>query len=386
MLLYQIFITVFPAFLLILTLLNFLTLRSLAEYGFGQRFTPEALLVSILVPARNEAGNIARCVRSLLNQDYPNFELLVLDDNSEDATASIVEMLALPAEDVQGRLRLLHGAELPPGWLGKNWACHQLSEAAQGQFLLFTDADTSHNPNALSSAIAALYQEDGHFLSVFPLQQVVTLAERLTVPLMQVFICGLLPTWLISRNPNPAFSAANGQFMLFRREAYERVGGHAAVRGVVLEDVVLGRRVKAAGLKQIFPDGRDSVTCRMYRSSVEVWKGWSKNLYAFFNFDLGWLMLFLLVNLLAFVGPYFWLLGGWLSGQAAVAEWLWLPLAQIALGLVLRLLLSLRYSFPPVDCFLQPFSVLYMTLIALNSVRWSHRATEWKGRKYHLHP
>ena len=367
-----------------MTILNFITQRTLATFGFQQRFTQAAPLVSILVPARNEASNIARCVRSLLNQDYPNYEIIVLDDLSEDATASIVEMLMLPPDDPQKKLKLLRGRDLPEGWLGKNWACQQLVEAARGEFLLFTDADTSHNANTLSSAMAALYTQDGQFLSVFPLQQAVSFPERLIVPMVQLFVSGLLPTWLVARSPNPAFSAANGQFMLFNGAAYDHIGGHAAVRGVVLEDVMLGRRIKQAGFKQLLPDGRDAITCRMYRSGSEVWRGFSKNMFAFFNFKLGWLILFLLANLLAFVGPYLWLLVGWLTAQPPEAVWLWLPLAQIILGIVLRALIAIRYSFNIFDSLLHPFSILYMTAIGINSVRWSYRATEWKGRKYRL--
>jgi chlorobactene glucosyltransferase len=371
--------------MIVLTLINFATMRSLPTYGFQQRFTPEAPLVSILVPARNEAGNIARCIRSLLNQDYPNFELLVLDDDSDDATASIVEMLSSPTEDPQRRLRLLKGEDLPEGWLGKNFACHQLAQAARGDFLLFTDADTSHSVNALSSAVAAMYIEDAQLTTFFPLQQTMMFGERLAVPLLQMYTYGLLPTFLVSRNPNPAFSASNGQFMLFSRPAYEHIGGHQAVRGVVLEDVVLGRRIKEAGFRLLLPDGRDALTCRMYRSNREVWNGFSKNLFAFFNFELGWLVLFLLLNLLVFVGPFFWLLLGFLTKQPVSAEWLWLPLAQLVLGGVLRLVNSTRYNFSLLDLFLQPVSILYMTAIAFNSVRWKFEATEWKGRKYRLH-
>lgn len=369
-----------------MTILNFLTLHSLAAYGFEQRFTAAAPLVSILVPARNEAGNIARCVRSLLAQDYPNFEVLVLDDNSTDATNAIIEMLTLPADDPRQRLRVLRGRELAEGWLGKNFACHQLYQAAQGDFLLFTDADTVHNPNSVSSAVAALYMEDAQFLSVFPLQEAVSLAERLALPLLFVYVYGLLPTWLVKRSPNPAFSAASGQFVLFDRRAYEEIGGHAAVRNIVLEDVMLGRRIKKAGFKQLLPDGRDGVTCRMYRNSGEVWRGFSKNLFAFFNYQLGWLALFLAANLLAFVGPYFWLLLGWLTGQPPEIAWLWLPLVQIGLGLLLRILLCLRYSFSLPDCLLHPVSIIYMAAIAFNSVRWSRGGTEWKGRTYHINP
>lgn len=369
----------------LITVLNFLTLKSLTSYGFGQRFTEAAPFVSILVPARNEASVIAKCVRSLLKQDYPNFEIIVLDDRSEDATFSILEMLRLPSDDPQGRLRLLRGRELPEGWFGKNWACYQLSQVARGEYLLFTDADTWHSPNALHSAMAALFMEDAQFLSVFPRQEAVTLAERLAVPLvLKFYIYALLPTWLVARSPRASFSAANGQFILFQREVYDQIGGHEAVRNFLLEDVTLGRLVKKAGYKTLLPDGRDSIICRMYRSSGDVWLGFSKNLFAFFNYKVFWLSFFLLFNWLAFLGPYLWLLLGRVRGEAFNLEWFWLPLLQFGLGWLMRFLISVREGFHPLDAFLQPISIIYASAIAFNSVRWYRRGGEWKGRKIRI--
>ncbi len=362
--------------------LNFLSLPSLVEYADRVEFDETAPLVSILVPARNEAANIEKCVASLLAQDYPNFEILVLDDNSEDTTPALVTRLI--AENPTCRLSLLHGEALPDGWYGKNFACHQLAQAAKGAFLLFTDADTSHQPIALRAAVAALQLEKAHFLSVFPRQETVTFAERLVLPLLLVYIYGLLPTWLVSRNLAPAFSAASGQFILFERRAYDTIGGHAAVRKEVLEDVRLGQRIKQFGFRQLLPDGREAVTCRMYRNRGEVWRGFSKNLFAFFNYKISWLALFLGVNLLGFVGPYVWLGLGWLTAASMNIEWFWLPLGQVGLALILRGWLALRYGFKLVDIFLYPLSILFMTAIALNSVSWRYRATEWKGRKYRI--
>lgn len=386
MLIYQILVTGLPAFMLLVLLFNLVTFRPLGYYGFKWKaeLPPEAELpyVSILVPARNEAANIARCVRSLLAQNYPNFEVIVLDDNSQDGTGAVVEMLSNPSDDPSHKLRLVEGQPLPDGWLGKNFACYQLSRYAQGDLLLFTDADTVHSVGALSKAVTALAYEKADFLSVFPRQQTVTFAERLAVPLVMLFVVGLLPVWYVSRSRNPAFSAANGQFMLFRREAYEKIGGHAAVRGVVLEDVTLGRRVKQFGLKQILPDGSDLIQCRMYRNSGEVWRGFSKNFFAFFGFSLLWFGLFLALNVAAFVLPWFWLLLGLLTGQAGDPAWFWLPLIQLGLAWLLRFLLAFRFGFRGLDAFLHFASVIYMVAIGVNSVRWYRKGGEWKGRKY----
>jgi chlorobactene glucosyltransferase len=365
----------------IMLVANLITYRSLAAYGYKRRYTASnAPKLSILVPARNEAASIARCIRSLINQDYPNLEIIVLDDNSEDATEAILESIA--REDMGKRLRLVSGQPLPGGWLGKNWACHQLVQYADGDYLLFTDADTVHAVSSAASAMAALEQNEADFLSVFPRQETGSLAERLAVPLMLVYVLGLLPNWMVKSNPSPAFSAANGQFMLFKREAYEAIGGHEAVQNIVLEDVVLGRHIKQAGLKQILPDGTDTVSCRMYRNGSEVWQGFSKNLYAFFGFKIAYISLFMLLNLLAFIGPYLWLFIGFITGQPANLEWLWLPIAQIVLAWGIRLGVAARFGFPAFDIFLHPFSIIYMAIIGVNSIRWSRRGLIWKGRKY----
>jgi chlorobactene glucosyltransferase len=199
---------------------------------------------------------------------------------------------------------------------------------------------------------------------------------------MMLYVVGLLPTWLVKRSKNAAFSAANGQFMFYRRAAYEAIGGHAAVRGAVLEDVIMGQRIKKAGFKQLLPDGTDTVTCRMYHSSQEVWNGFSKNIYAFFGFKLYWIILFLAINLLIFIGPYFCLLFGWLTQRPNNITWLWLPLAQIVLAWLIRLGIAIRFGFRGIDIFLHPISIIYMIFIAINSVRWRKRGVQWKGRTY----
>ncbi len=377
---YQILVVLAVAGVAGMTLSNAFVMKPLGRYGFKSNFDSNAPLVSILVPARNEAANIRRCVRSLLNQDYRHFELLVLDDGSTDATASILQ--TLQKEDNTGRLQLLTGDPLAEGWLGKNWACHQLSQQAKGEFLLFTDADTVHGLRAVTSAIAALQQEQADLLSVFPRQETQTLAERLVVPLVIMYVVGLLPTWLVKSNPDPRFSAANGQFMCFRQTMYEQCGGHAAVSNQVLEDIKLGQRVKAIGGKQILPDGTDSVSCRMYRRQNEVWQGFSKNFYAFFDYNPKWFGLFLGLNVLAYVGPYFWLLLGWLTAQPQTLGWFWLPLLQIGLAWFTRLILAIRWGFRGIDIFLHPLSILLMCAIGFNSLRWRRNGTYWKGRVY----
>lgn len=389
LLVYQAVILSFLLAFLGLLVINLLTLPTLAQDEadapkpeIDHRQLP---LVSILVPARNEAANIAACVRSLLGQDYPRFELLVLDDQSEDATGAILARLA--AED--GRLRVLQGAAPPPGWLGKANACRQLAAAARGDWLLFTDADTVHRPPALRRALALAQRRAAGLLSMFPRQITGSWSERLVVPLMHLAVYGLLPLPAMRRLRSPAFAAANGQYLLFRRAAYEAAGGHAAVRGLVLEDVALARAVKRAGYRIDLADGGDLVRTRMYHGAAEVWAGFSKNFFAFFNDSLPFLGIVLLGFALLYVAPPLWLLAG--GTRAAIMgsipagsegwAWLGLPLLQYGCGVVLRLLLAARFHFRWTDALLHPLSVALQIAIGLNSARLARRGGgSWKGR------
>ena len=177
--------------------------------------------VSILIPARNEAAVIGRTLRSLLVQSYRNFEIIVLDDQSTDDTADIVRNLAKDSP----RLRLIKGRPLPAGWLGKNWACQQLAGAAEGEWLIFSDADVTWRPDALSDLVAEMSRTHADLLTVWPTQWTETWAERLTVPLMALVVLGYLPLPLVHHTPWASFAAANGQLLAFRRKAYQAVGG-----------------------------------------------------------------------------------------------------------------------------------------------------------------
>ena len=233
-----------------------------------RRFEPGGTtpLVSVMVPARNEALRISPCLRSLCAQDYPNYELLVLDDHSQDDTARVILDHGFSWEK-HSRRRLLDGQPLPEGWTGKSWACHQLASAAKGEYLVFTDADTVHDPAALGAFVGHAIDTGAGLLSAWPRQVTGTWSERAVIPLVYVLLLGALPhyvLWRLQRRPDyarwtsrgvlGALGAANGQYMLFRRDVYEQIGGHAAVRDHLVEDVALGRQVAqrtAEGLRLI---------------------------------------------------------------------------------------------------------------------------------------
>jgi glycosyltransferase involved in cell wall biosynthesis len=231
-------------------------------------------LISAIVPARNEEAVIAACVESLAVQTEIA-EILVIDDQSTDRTAKIVHSLSQKYSNV----RLLEATELPSGWVGKNNAVWIGAREARGEWLLFTDADAVHAPDSASKALSIASENDAALVSFSPEQVMQTWYEKAVIP--YVF------TRLSSRfrfadvtDPRNTAAAANGQFILIRRDAYDAVGGHASVAGEVLEDVTLAARLKAAGYRIWFGSGKGIVRVRMYRSFAAMWEGWKKNLYS----------------------------------------------------------------------------------------------------------
>ncbi len=329
--------------------------------------------LSILIPARNEAAVIGQTVRTLLRQSYANFELLLLDDQSDDGTGAIAAQAAAGDE----RFRLLPGAPLPPGWLGKNWACHQLSQAATGEWLLFADADVRWAETAVATLLSLAETERADLLTVWPTQQTESWAERLVVPLMPFAILCYLPILPVHFTHWPAFAAANGQCLLFRRTAYETVGGHTAVRRNVIEDVALAKAIKAHRLRLRMADGNRLVSCRMYQNWPEVKAGFAKNILAGHGGSVPFLLLSTLFHGLVFLFPWLWF---------GVTLDLW-PLILLLGGVLLRAGTAVFSHQRPLDAIFMPISVLLMSRIAAQSIWWQWRGTaEWKGRILDPHP
>jgi chlorobactene glucosyltransferase len=324
--------------------------------------------LSILIPARNEAAVIGQTVQALLGQRYTNFELLLLDDQSEDGTGQI----ATQAAGGDPRFRLVAGTPLPTGWLGKNWACHQLSQAASGEWLLFADADVSWQPEAVSSLLAQGQSQQAGLLAIWPTQQTESWGERLVVPLLAFAVLCYLPILPVHYTQWPAFAAANGQCLLFRRSVYDQIGGHAAVRHNVIEDVALARAVKSHKLRLRLVDGNRLVSCRMYQNWPEVQAGFAKNILAGHGNSIPFLLLSTLFHWLVFLFP--WL---WFAGTPEV----W-PLILLALGVLLRGGTAVFTHQRPLDAIFMPISVLLMSRIAAQAIWWRwHGTAEWKGRR-----
>lgn len=321
--------------------------------------------ISFLIPARNEAAVIGSTVAALLAQEYPNFEIVLLDDGSTDGTTE----LALAAGEGNSRLRVLPGRTLPSGWLGKNWACQQLSEAATGDLLIFTDADVRWESRAAVALVGELSFGEADMLTIWPTQETITWAERLVVPQMALAIIGYLPILAVHAFPWPIFAAANGQCLAFRREAYNRIGGHAAVAGEVVEDVIFARRLKAMGLRLRMADGQGLIHCRMYNGWPSVRDGFAKNILAGHGGSVAILLASTIFHWLVYVLPWVLWLFDW--------RFLILAIVSVLIRAVTASFTRQRVS----DALLMPVSVILMTLIAGRSILWHYRGgPHWKGR------
>ena len=327
---------------------------------------PAGDLVSILIPARDEAAHIAACVQAALASAGVAVEVLVMDDGSRDGTAAIVESLA----ERDPRLRLLRAPPLPPGWTGKVHACARLADAARGGHLLFIDADVRLAPQAAAALADHARRHRLALASGVPRQEIGTLGEALTVPAINLLMLGYLPGAGRAFTRHPALAAACGQLILVEAGAYRASGGHAALRGVLHDGLALARRLRAAGHRTEVVAGAHLATCRMYRGFRESWNGFLKNAREGMATPLG-LPVWTVV-----------LLGG------HVLPWLLLPapLAALALllGYALRGLITWLSREPSWTIPLHPATVLVALAIqwtALVRSALGHRAA-WKGRAY----
>ena len=254
-----------------ITLLNILTSRRSAHFTIP-RTGPK---VSILVPARNEVDIIAKSLHSLIAQNYPNLDIWILDDQSTDGTGE----LARSFSRLNDRVKVISGVPVPPGWIGKHWACHQLSQAADGDLLLFTDADTWFNPSTVSKAVDSMLSSDSDLVSFVPSRETSSILQKLTLPFVDWFALGCFPLTLARKLRIPKVSMAFGQFMLFKRESYEKIGGHESIKSKIVDDMELGRRIKVFRLRLDLLDGTNDIRCHMYRNNASLIDGFARNIF-----------------------------------------------------------------------------------------------------------
>ncbi len=336
-------------------------------------------LVSVLLPVRNEERNVAGCLEALLRQDYPNLEILVLDDDSSDRTPEIVAEFA--ARDA--RVRLLKGDPLPIGWHGKAFACHQLAREARGEWLLFVDADVRLSPHAVSASLRAALKEGGDLLTYLPYLVSVTFWEKVLMPMVAFFPFFLLPMRQISRGRNPLFSMAFGPFMLFRASTYRKIGGHEAVRQQITEDMALGRLVKQHGGRLLLMDGTRVIAVRFYHNLGEIWRGLAKSAYGALDVPLaGWLGI-LGAGFLIFVEPNVRLLLALRNGDLGLFSFA-LPFFQSGMMWLARWKVARRLRMDRWPSFLHAVMICGAIGIVLTSIVQGYLGlgTPWKGRIY----
>lgn len=347
--------------------------RNLRHYRRAVAAAEDGPLVSVLVPARNEAANIEACLEGLLAQRYRRLEVLVLDDGSTDDTAERVRKMA--ARD--DRLCLVHGTGLPRGWAGKAHACWEVSRCARGEWLLFVDADTRHEPELVGRAVRAAQATGCDFLSTFPRQETRSLGEALTAPFIYWVLFTLLPFHKVWSSPKPSFTAACGQFLFVRRAVYEETGGHSAIRASLHDGLHLARLLKRKGKKIRLVDLSDQIRCRMYSGFRQSWDGFSRNAYqGIGSFPL--LVFLTLWHGLLGLGPFISLAIGLLSGAA----WTGLAAAQVILLFGIQLALRSRFRYSWATVALHPLGIA--VLIGIQWASWwksvSRAGTVWKGR------
>lgn len=324
--------------------------------------------VSVLVPARNEERNIDKCINSVLSQDYPNFELIILDDNSEDNTYNICTKY----KD-KSNFQVIKGEELPEGWLGKNNACKQLSEYATGDILIFTDADNFHNANAISNTVGYFQKYNLGMLTAFPEQKMGSFFENLIIPIIDLIVYSGLVLWTTLLLPYKIFAAANGQWIAFTREAYQIIGGHEAVKNHIVEDVALSRIAKTKGIRLLTTSGKDIVYGKMYSNFSEIWQGLSKNVYGLTDFKPIPFFILSFIIFLCGVFPYILLLNSFLFNFAILI---------ILLNVIWRGTLAINFHHNLIfSLILHPVSLLMLIIIGFNSFIGSVYGTlQWKGR------
>jgi glycosyltransferase involved in cell wall biosynthesis len=355
---------------------------------FDQPEPEELIELSVIVPARNEEDCLGACLQSLIAQSEEIFELgrdwelVVVDDHSTDRTVGIA------AEIASGRagIALLEAGKLQKGWTGKVNAIWTAAKKARGRWLLFTDADTIHEPGNLRRAIHEATRHKVGMLSYSPRQIVAGLAQRSLMPLVFCELALAYPSAKVS-DPNQRIAAANGQFLLVEREAYRRLGGHASVSDKVLEDVALAFQAKRRKVGLRFRYADDAVSARMYRSTGAMIEGWTKNLALLFDNSLA-LAAWRALDILLLAGLPVLAIELW-NARFAAHSVQWLGAGWVLALLWVRTLVRFyarvaKSNFPPVDCALAPLG-LPLFVVLLYQSWFQHRILKrvsWKGREY----
>lgn len=362
---------------LVITFMNWKFLKSLSDLESTQLSVVDRPKVSILVPARNEENGITDCVKSLASQTYYPLEILILDDRSTDSTV-------VKAENAAGRddrIRMLEGEDTPSGWVGKSWACDQLYRASAGELLIFMDADTVISPETVSVSVNELTRLEADLLTVMPGRKSKTMVERL----MYAFMDWILFCWMPMKTTEirgPGYlSTAFGQFMLFRRESYEEIGGHYCVKDEPLDDFSLGRMAKRMGLRRLIFQASDWVSVLPYQSSADAFRGVSRSVFPAMNYRVSaFLGLSIILSIIGFLPILTIVLATVVFSESEFHTEL--SGASLLMVAVTWLAVCLRFRHNLLLVFLHPFSILLMLAVAGHSLaNYVFRKASWKDRR-----
>jgi len=369
--------------ILYLNRLDFMSLMSSHKTYFNE----QAPQVNICIPARNEVNSIERCVRSAVNQQYPNYQVFVLDDGSTDGTSKILKKLE---ENYPEKLTIIIGKPKPDDWLGKSWACHQLSQQCRGEILVFIDADTWLDENTISRLIRTMGHDIIDFATIWPEQDLGTFWEKVTIPLVYFALLTLLPARYVYQTPKwlpsflrkkaaPLFAAACGQFMAFKRKAYESIGGHASVKDKVVEDVELAKNIKRAGFSMNMYHGQNTVSCRMYTSGRELWEGFRKNFFAGFGYNVPPFITMAILQFIVFVLPAIALPFLILNPNTYL---LVLDIGALGLILMQRITIDRWFSWKILYSFSHPLAVCWYKSLGIRVLidYFNNISAQWKNR------
>ncbi|MAA77947.1 MAG: hypothetical protein CL916_01705 [Deltaproteobacteria bacterium] len=340
----------------------------------------EDISVSIVIPARNEEGNIKACVLSALHQDHPSVEVIVLDDASEDATPQVLEKLQ------QEFSSLVHekgtGGPLPDGWFGKPWALERAQKKAKGSWLLFVDADVVLSPQAVSRCLYYAQQHQLEMVTGLGTLTMKSFWEYVLQPAIGGLILAGNSLSKVNDHNQKDHNLANGQFIMITRAAYDKIGRHGAVKDNILDDIGMARALAEHDVPYHCLHLQDIFSCRMYTSFDEIWEGWTKNLfaglrYSWMNLVLTIIFTFVFSSLgITFLGLYF-------AGVVVQQAWLLWGTVLTALPISIRIVMDIRRKQNPVFAFTHPFANLIVCVLLCNSALRSTRGTvQWKGRTY----
>lgn len=349
--------------------------------------SPQDMSISVLIPARNEENNIKKCVQSACNQQYPEYEVIALNDRSTDRTSIILDQLK---NEFQQRLKIINGSETPRGWLGKPWACKQLSEAASGDILIFVDADVTLNSQTLSGVAEAYKKYELEMLTIWPRQTLSSFWEKTLIPLVYYALTSLLPSVYVYRSPRwmpefissrtrKLFAAACGQFISFRRESYKYIGTHEVVKNNIIEDVGLARAALGFGLTIRMFEGSDQVSCRMYHNESEIRSGFRKNFFAGFGYSYINFIVMALLHLVVYIVPFIIFPVSIFTGQI---NWLILSSLAVFFTLLHRFILALWFKWNPFYSLTHPLGVAWFQVLGIISLidKLTGRKINWKER------